>query len=271
VSVDFLAVQKAMRAWVVAGSGLPLDSVYWGQQDSKRVAEPAIEMRLLATHPLGLHWLDTETAFVTLAPIAVTSTDPSLNTFTAVAHGLQTGDGPLLVVGSAAIPADIEYWAIRNDANTFRLAAMYTATGGLDVSGAPSGNPITPLDLTLTEALTIEGTDHTLRAGEELRMVARGIERVSLTLECHTSAAVGMGAALAILSRIKARQTLPSQQAILHQAHIGLTDVERARAIHGVRNAVMFEPRAIMEIYFSMPTEESEFLQIIERFEVSPA
>lgn len=90
-------------------------------------------------------------------------------------------------------------------------------------------------------------------------------------LTSRTSEAIGMASAIGYLSRVKAAQRLPGQQAILKRAGIGLTDVERARAIHGTRNAVMFEPRAIMEVYFSLPTEMSEDGQVIERAQVRRA
>jgi len=68
------------------------------------------------------------------------------------------------------------------------------------------------------------------------------------------------------MNRIKSRQKLPSSQAILKAAHLGLTSVERARALHGMRGAALFEPRALMEVYFSVAMQSQEDGQSIERF-----
>jgi hypothetical protein len=101
------------------------------------------------------------------------------------------------------------------------------------------------------------------------RSYDREMYRIGVMLTSRTSEAIGMASAMGYLSRIKATQKLPSQQAILQRAGLGLTDVERPRAVHGTRNAVMFEPRAIMEVYFSLPTEASEPGQVIERVQIA--
>lgn len=271
MSVDFLLVQRAIRAWVTAGSGLPIDSVYWGQQDSKRVAEPAIEMRILASHTLGQAWEDTENNPLVRDPLVISSVTLAGNVLTAVGHGLGTGDGPFQLTTSLTLPGGLSpltnYWVIRLTPDTFQLARSYISTGGVDIDGLPSGSTVTPLTLQNqgTGVLTVSVTAETLRAGQELRSLSRAIELLTVTLECHTTSAVGMESAVARLSRIKSRQQLPSQGDILASAHLGLIDVQRVRAIHGTRNAIMFEPRAIMEVLFSMPTEEYEYSQSIER------
>lgn len=276
MSVDFVVVQRAIRLWVTTGSGLPIASVYWGQQDSARVAEPAIEMRILASHTLGQAWRDNEANPAVTVPFAVTAFSGVANTLTSVLHGHSTGDGPFQISATIALPPGLlpftNYWLVRVDADTFRFAASYVKTGGPDIAGAPSGEPVTTVTLgTLvgpSGSVTVVGTAATLHAGQEFRQVSRAIERLTLTLECHTTAAVGMQSAVALLSKVKARQRLPSQLAILAGAHLGLIDVQRVRAIHGVRNAVMFEPRAIMEVLLSLPTEEFEYIQVIERVAV---
>lgn len=275
MSINFVSLHTAIRAWIVGGSQLPLSKVYWGGQDAPRIAEPAIEMRLHGSKSLGIPWLDTETIYLTFSPLTVTGISVGSNTLTIPSHGFGTGDGPVrfsttgTLYGGVALATN--YWVIKVDANTIKVATSYVRTGGADINGSPSGNTVTPVDLTSTSAdvITVIDTATTLRAGQETRNVSRSMERLVLDLECHTTDAIGMNAAMSILSRIKARQKLPSQQAILKAAHLGLTDVERPRAIHGVRNAVMFEPRAIMEVYFSLPTEEEEPGTIMERADIN--
>lgn len=270
MSVDFLAVQRAIRAWTVAGSGLSAAQVYWGQQDSARVVEPAIAMRLFSLDTVGSAWTDTEANYVTLPTITVTSV--AADQLTAVGHGSVTGDGAYFASpGSGALPSPLAistpYWVIRIDDDTLQLAATFIETGGESGVAPPSSFPVVPIHLTDagTTPFTLVSTGKSVKANQELRQISRAIERLVVDLECHTSDAVGMNAAVAILARVKARQQLPSQMAILHAVHVGLTQVDRIRAVHGVRNAVMFEPRAIMEVTLSLPTEEFEYEQRIER------
>jgi hypothetical protein len=264
VSVDWTTRQDAMRAWVAGGCQLPLSNVYWGGQDSERPPEPAVELRVYSSHPMGMAWLDTEVQFNSFSPINVTAVNVGQSRLTATAHGLGNGDGPVRVTSTGTVPGGLvlntDYWVIKIDANTIQLAKSFVNTGGAWVNGVSTVNPVTPITLTSagTGTISVQSTGSTQRAGHEIRQVSRSLERLGLMVACYTSEVVGINAAMSLLDRIKARQKLPSQQAILRAAHLGLTLVERSRAIHGVRNAVQFEPRALVEVLFSMPTEEAE-------------
>ncbi len=278
--IDWVAIQRALQRWVVGGSGLPSSSVYWGQQDSPRVAEPAIELRIYNQTQLGQAWLDRESNLLQVPALGVSAVDPTLDTLTIAGHGLITGDGPVRLAIAPTMPGSlsfplaatgsmpdgllegVDYWVVVLDGDTIQLSATYFGTGGNFV-----GNPIMTLDIQSAGVgtITLFGNTHTRRAGQELLYIARAMERCTLNLECHTSAAVGMGMAMSVLHGVNARRMLPSQQAILAAANIGVQDVERVRAIHGVRNAVMFEPRASLQVYFSIVSEASETGTIIQR------
>lgn len=262
--VDWVTIQKALQDWVVAGSGLSDGSVYWTGQDSPRVREPAISMKIYTALDASPPWLDRETVVLSV-PSRTVVPDATLDTLTAAAHALVTGDGPVRLTTTGTIPGGLQllkdYWVVVIDASTLKLSATFNGTGGNFV-----GNPITTVDITSagTGTLTLSGNGQTVRAGQEILYVARSMERMTLNLECHTSAAVGMGMAMAVLHNVKARRPLLSQQAILLAANIGVESVEHVRAVHGIRNAVMFEPRAIMQVHLSVPSEASEAGTIIK-------
>jgi len=266
VSVDWDAAHRAMRAWVAAASGLPLPSVYWGEQDAPRPPEPAIELKLFSAHTVGLAWLDTEPAFVQLGPFVVVTATPATATLTIPGHQLTNGDGPLRVASTGELLGGLHpntgYWVIRLDNDTIQLADSFASSGGADVAREHTAVAISSAG---SGTITLSSTPQTVRGGSPVRLVSRSLERVALMLTAYAAEGVGEHAALALLNRLKARQRLPSQQAILRGAHLGLIEVARARTVHGVRNAVMFEPRAITEVYFSAAFEEFEDGQAIER------
>ncbi len=76
---------------------------------------------------------------------AVFTADNTTEIFTSAAHGLQTGDGPFQVSNAGgALPAGLvaatDYWIIRVDANTFKLAAsLADATTGTAVAITTNG------------------------------------------------------------------------------------------------------------------------------------
>lgn len=75
--------------------------------------------------------------------------------FTAVAHGLQTGDGPIQLTTTTTLPAGLslatDYYVIRVDADTFRLATSFAnALAGSYVSITTDGTGTHTLSDTAT-------------------------------------------------------------------------------------------------------------------------
>jgi hypothetical protein len=267
---DWTAVGTALRAWAVAGSGLSADKVVYGQQDAPRPAAPAIVMRV-SNIAETCRWVDEEDNPLVFVDKVVSAVDAAANMLTSVGHGLLTGDGPVRLDSSGAVPGgtleDKDYWIIAPDADHVQVAATYVDTGG----GQGGGNPTTPIDLidAGSGTITIACTDNTRRAGQELLSITRGYLRVSLELRCHSVDATGPNTATAILERVRSRRWLPSQTARLEAANIGRMGVEHVSAQIGIRDAALFEPRASLIVNFNVPAQESEPLTIIESTEIT--
>ncbi len=269
--MDWVALQKALYDWVVYGSGLNANQVTWEQQRSAaRPGQPAITMRISSIDVQGVDWLDVDDNPLVIADIAFTAVDATANTLTKVAHGLVSGDGPIRLTTTGTLPGGLalatDYWVIRITDDTIKLAASYVHTGGNNV-----GNTITPIDLTDvgTGVHTLSDTTDTLRAGEEIRQLSRGLRYITLVLSCHTETGVGMGMAQAVLARVLARRALSVQLATLTDAKLSYIDNNSVRAINGVQSAILFEPRAILEIRFASVSEEEVDFTIIERVEIT--
>lgn len=274
--VDWVAVQKTLQNYVVAATGLAANQVVWQQQDtSRRPPAPAVELKLSNIAETGRTWADEVPNPLVFADITITAVDTGANTLAATAHGLLTGDGPVQFTTTGTLPApllaDTDYWIVAPDADHLQVATSYVNTGG----GQGSTNPITTIDLTSAGSGTIRVVDtvDTLRAGQELLVIARGLLNVTLELHCHTGPGVGMDMATSILHRVRSRREWPSlRQMLLAPAQgpkIGMIDVERVRAILGTKDAVLFEPRAYLDIHLCVPSEEAEFETIIETAEVT--
>ena len=271
-SINWVAVQQALQQWVVSGSGLPAGSVYWGQQASgtqhaPRVAAPAIEMRLSVVDDvpgIGRPWLDQAVNPFSFGTLTVTAVSTGASTLTIPNHGLSSGDGPVQFASSGALPAPLlantNYWVIAVDANTIQVCSTFLNTGGGD-----PGNTKTPITLTTTGSgtITCSSTGATLHAGNEIVTTARALVHMTLTLTCYTLLGTGANMPTSILRHIGNRRELLSQRALLQAASIGLNSFERVRALHGTQDAVLFEPRAVVEVHLNTPSEESENQTII--------
>jgi hypothetical protein len=268
MATDWDAVEAAIHAWVVAGSSLSESQVVWTQQpDAPRPPEPAIMLKFYVIDESHQPMVDTEDNPLVFSDLTVSAV--SGNNLTSTTHDLLNGDGPVTISSTLTLPSPLEedtnYWVIKVDDDTISLAATYTNSGGWY-----SGNPQTPITLTSTGSgvITISDTSATLRAGEEILHVARGVTRLGLSLYCHTSTGVSMGSAMAILRRVGERARLPSQKAILSAANIGLVSVERTRPLYGTKDALLFEPRAWVDIHMTLPFEVSETGSIIGRTDI---
>lgn len=260
--VEWEDVLAAMHAWVVAGSGLSDQRVRWGQQDAPRSDAASISLRLSNLSESGPMWLDFETNVLEFDDLPILAADVPTNVLHIAAHGRLTGDGPVRVSSTGAVPGglddDTDYWVVRISANFLKLAASFQDAMALS-----------PVVVDLTDAgsgdLTLGATSETVRAGSELSALARGTLNVTLELRCHATPVISGEMAVAILQRVRGRREWPSQQAILAEANIALQDVDRIIAISGTRDDFLFEPRALMFVHLSIPVEEGETLTLIER------
>lgn len=272
--VDWQTVQDTLQEWVVAGSGLPDTSVIWGQQDAPRPAAPAIILRISNIAEIGQAWVNTSTNVITFGTLTVSAVDTAGDTLTSVGHGRLTGDGPVHLASTGTLPTAVggdiapntDYWLIAPDADHLQLARTFAATGG----GQGAGNPTTPIDLTGTGsgAITISPTPNTLRAGQELSEIARTYLRVTLELHCHSAPGVGINMATSILERVRARRKWSSQQSLLDGINVGLIEAERVRAVLGVRDALLFEPRAYLDVHFCVTAEENTTARSLESADI---
>jgi hypothetical protein len=272
VSADWTTMQKAMQDFVVAATGLLDTQVVWGQQDARRPPGPAISMRISNIAEVGKAELNIDDNPLTFSAKTVTLVDVAGNRFEIIGHGLLTGDGPVQIDSSlddlpAPLAEQTDYWVIAPDANHIQFARSYADTGG----GQGAGNPTTPITLTDAGSGTtiVTSTPDTLRAGQEVNAVARTLLRVTLELRCHSADAVGPSMATSILNRVKTRRRLPTVKQWLDDVMISVSDVDRVRAILGIRDALLFEPRAYLDVHLMVPVEESEALTIIQIVEIT--
>lgn len=86
--------------------------------------------RVYALHVEGEGVTATDISYTALADITVSGVTNGSDLFTAVAHGMATGDGPYRLTNSGGgLPAgsavDTNYWIIRLSADTFSIATSY--------------------------------------------------------------------------------------------------------------------------------------------------
>jgi hypothetical protein len=262
--IDWVTAQKALQNWVVYCTGLAADHVVWGQQQAPRPAQPGVIMRIMLLDDNNRPWVDVEPNPLVIPTITVTGVDATANTFTKTGHGLLTGDGPVQLSSTVSLPGNItaltNYWIIKVDADKFKLATKFLdAMNNVAVDLADAGSGVITLDDTAT----------TVRQGQEVKFLARSLQKALLTLECYTDVGVGMDMATAILWRVGSKRMLPTASAILEEANVSVIDVDRVRAVGGTQSQYLFEPRAMLDVKLYLVSEEAENTTIIERTEIT--
>lgn len=257
--MNWVAIRAAIARWVVSCTGLSDQKVVWSRQrNTPRPAEDAIIMKLYVVDDQGMSWVDHEPNYLEFADKTITGV--SGNNLQVTGHQLETGDGPIVLHG-ADLPLPLvdgtQYWVIKTDANSFQVAASYDDTGGNFV-----GNPVTPIVLTDAGSgvMTLAAVPNkTFRAGQELEFVQRGTVRATLQLFSYVQDDTGINGAIATLRRVANRYKLPSNKQILDAVGVSVASMERTRSMLGTRDAVLFEPRAWIDIELNMAFEEREF------------
>ena len=98
---------------------------------------------------------------------------PASSNFTAAAHGYNTGDGPLRYTAATTYPTglsnSVEYWVIRDDANTIGLArSRKAAYAGQRVTFTGTGTGTQ----TVGRSVSQRGLYERMRAGQDPRTIA---------------------------------------------------------------------------------------------------
>lgn len=247
-------VRAAIGAAVTAASGLASDRVRWGRQGiaAARPTTPGawISMLAIGEADTGRPYARYTRNPLTFTPKPVASvTVGTPGALTVTGHGLQTGDGPVRLTTSGTLPAgllaDVDYWVIRVDADTLRLALGFLAAvetpAPVAISGAGAG------------AHAIAPTAATLRAGAEAIATTQVPSVRTVSVQCYGGDAIDDGSPLAILGRVRAGLHLPSIRAALLAGGVGLQRIAPPRDTSITVTESRFEPRAAMEIAFHVP------------------
>lgn len=265
-ALGWAAVEDAIQAWMVAGSGLAADHVIWTQQTAPRPTGEYIAMRLSGPMGVGRDWIDRYDNVIVVGTLTISAVNATADTLTITGHGLVTGDGPLQPATTGTVPGGLtaggSYWAVVVDPNTIKLAATFP--------NAVAASPVV-VDLTSagTGTNTIGGTPTTVRAGAELIAYLRGPRTAELELQCFAGAptggaATGTTSPVAILNDAITSRGLDSRRAALAAAGVAVLSVERVRSIDGVVNTTRFEPRAIATVHLSLASELFETSSYIQ-------
>lgn len=246
--------QAAVRAWVVAGSGIALGRVIWADQGGPRPSSadgPWISLRELAETSGGRDWLVTEANPLSV-DLDVAGVDVGASTLDVPDHGLATGAGPVRLTTTGTAPGGLaiatDYWVIVVDSDTLQLAA--------DFLGAVE----TPAPITFTDAGTgshaLASTDATVAAGAEITRTVQGTRAANVSIQCFGGASVDGNGAAARLKRTVASLARPSVQAALRAANVGVasTLIDPApQNVSAVHQLAAFEARAVMTARLNVP------------------
>lgn len=249
--------EVAIHRWVVYSTDIPQARVRWGDDSTPWPSAkdgPWISIRELGGGS-DAAWTEYRPRVYAFEPLSVTALNGS--NLVVAGHPLQTGDGPLALVGATlptGLVADASYWAIRAGAGLLGIAATFENAIN-EVAITPTGGSF---------PFAIESTAATRRAGHELMQVTRedGVLEIGVQLR-------GAGAtALLRAARLKAQS--PRARSFLHAANVGLLEIGAVQNVGAALNAATYEPRASMTVRLSRSAEYVDSSTIIESFELEP-
>lgn len=263
--IAWTTVEDAIETWVRSGSGLSSGKVIWAQQGGPRPTGAWISLLIASVRSVGRDWVNVIDNPLTVSD-TVESVDTTANTLTLTAHGLLTGDGPIRYNSTGTYPGglavDTDYWIIKVDANTVKLAASF-----------PNAMNNSPIDITSTGSgtHTIASTTDTVRAAQEIINRVRGQREVTLSIQAFAGvdgAATGSSSPRALLDLVVAGARLPTAESALYTAGVGVAGLGPVQAIDGVLGSAVFEPRATLEARLLLASEVEELGTIIDYIEL---
>lgn len=274
-AVDLTPIERALQAWVVRASGLPDASVIWsgyGRGRPKSTTAPPpdsqwISLKFTATNDDAWPWADyvpNPLVFTAFAFTADPSTPPGV--LLAPAHGLVTGDGPVRLTTTAALPGGlaigVDYWIIVVDANTLRLAVSFR--------NAVADTPV-PVSVTTagTGTHTLSATADTVRAGEEQLEVLSLLVEGTLSIQCYGGPPTGSRSPMNVLRTVVTNAMKTSERIAFEDAGITVTATGRINDLTEIISMQRVEPRAHVDISVTFIASTSEPSTTIETTEVT--
>lgn len=268
-ATNWTKVKNTIAQWMINGSGLPASRVRWGGVNAPQPAGSSqawISLRVTKNEAQGYDFTKWNDNFITFAPKTVSAINAVTDTVTSVAHGFNTGDGPVNLTGdlTGANLANLTgYWAIVVDPDNVKIATTFlNAINGvfIDIQGAGTGSH------------TIVSTATTKTVGKELAETIYGGRKVTVTVTCFPpQPTTDATEALAILSDIVAYANLTKQYLAFAAGGVGMSDYGTPQSVDGVLNAVYFEPRATMTISFYTTSVITDFQGEIDYVEADNA
>lgn len=106
-------------------------------------------------------------------------------------------------------------------------------------------------------------------AGQELEYKAASMSVVTLEVSAKKPDATDSLEMVAVLRRLRAARSLPTQRSLLLNANIGLSSVDRIRSTDGIIQSTLIEARAMMDVRLNLSSELLQYITYIETVEIS--
>lgn len=267
---DWGAIEQALQAWVALSSGIPAARVVWSGFGRARPTvapgEQWISLLIDAVSLDSMPWGEVTPNPLTFAPLAVVASPAPASTFTVSNHGRATGDGPLRLTTTGALPTGsavgANYWAVVVDANTLKLATHF--------ADAMASVPVT---IVLADAgtgvHTLSATAETVTAGAEVLQLVHVQQSAKLSVQCYGGNPTGNDNPKAILQRVVTSAQLPSFRDALEAANVGVTTSGAINDVGALINSARWEPRAHVDFTIWFTAQVQETGTVIETAEVA--
>lgn len=249
------AREVGIHRWVAASSGVAQERVRWSDDVSPWPSTKDgewVSLRDMGDDSTAA-WVEYRERVVEIGPVTIQSIDGASGQFLAEDHGLQTGDGPVRLTGTAPTGFTGDLWAIRASASRVRFATSFVrAMDGLAIEVVDSGTP----------PLAITSTAHTVRAGAELTQSTHEMGALEISVQVRGTNA------MAVMRRFRIACQAPQFRSLLHSANVGLLSVGPVQNVGAALNAGNYEPRAAMTIRLSIGSVHTDTITVIESADV---